>query len=91
MFSFSHPNVMPLIGLCLDGEIPLIIMPFMWRGTVLEYVKENRSSLYFNDSANDKEVNVRLCHYTHQRCFSIMLQYIMEQTCKNMSSYFSSL
>ena len=70
MFSFSHPNVIPLIGLCFDGEIPLIIMPFMWRGTVLEYVKENRNSLYFNDSANDKEVNVRLCHYTHQRCFS---------------------
>ena len=29
MATFSHPNVMPLTGLSLDGETPLIIMPFI--------------------------------------------------------------
>ena len=47
MLSFSHPNIMSLIGLCFDGDIPLLIMPFMTNGTVLEYVKQNRESLYF--------------------------------------------
>ena len=34
MLTFSHPNVMPLIGLSFDEETPLIIMPFMSNGTV---------------------------------------------------------
>ena len=39
MASFQHKNVMTLIGVCLDGEMPLIIMPFMAKGSVLEYVR----------------------------------------------------
>ena len=27
MLSFTHPNVMALIGVCFDEEVPLIIMP----------------------------------------------------------------
>ena len=38
---------MSLIGLCFDGDIPLLIMPFMTNDTVLEYVKQNRESLCF--------------------------------------------
>ena len=56
MLSFSHPNVMPLIGMCLDGEIPLLIMPFMMNGTVLDYVKQNRESLHFTMSADSQQV-----------------------------------
>ncbi|CAI8057306.1 Tyrosine-protein kinase transforming protein SEA [Geodia barretti] len=40
MASFEHKNVMTLIGVCLDGEMPLIIMPFMGKGNVLEYVRK---------------------------------------------------
>ena len=40
MASFEHQNVMELIGMCLDGEMPLIIMPFMMNGTVLDHVKK---------------------------------------------------
>ena len=41
MLTFNHPNVMTLIGLCLDGELPLIIMPFMSKGNVLGYITES--------------------------------------------------
>ena len=56
MLSFSHKNVMSLIGLCLDGEVPLLIMPFMINGTVLNYIKQNRENIYFGRSADKKQV-----------------------------------
>ena len=42
MASFDHVNVMRLIGVCLDREMPLILMPFMTRGSVLNYVRQFR-------------------------------------------------
>ena len=47
MLSFDHPHVMSLIGLCLDTGVPLIIMPFMANGSVLEYVKCHREDFHF--------------------------------------------
>ena len=46
MLNFKHPNVMSLIGVCLDGEMPLIIMPFMSNGSVLEFVKSHREEMF---------------------------------------------
>ena len=56
MISFNHPNVMSLIGLCFDGETPLLIMPFMMKGSVLEYVKKNRDTLYFMGNVEVEQV-----------------------------------
>ena len=47
MISFRHPNVMSLIGMCFDGEVPLLILPFMSGGSVLDYVTKNRENLHF--------------------------------------------
>ena len=51
MSLFVHPNVMPLIGLCFDEEMPLLIMPFISKGNVLEYVK-----LHKDQEASEVEV-----------------------------------
>ena len=56
MASFDHPNVMSLIGMCFDGEVPLLIMPFMSGGSVLDYVVQNREILYFPDGSSQNEV-----------------------------------
>ena len=56
MVSFNHPNVMPLIGACLDKEIPLIIMPFMSNGSVLESVKKQKVELFLSEEAPRMEV-----------------------------------
>ena len=57
MLSFNHPNVMSLIGLCLNGDVPLLIMPFMSDGSVLDYVRRNREHLYFtNNDSSESEV-----------------------------------
>ena len=56
MLSFKHPNVMLLIGACLEGEIPLIIMPFMCNGTVLEHVKKRKDELLVPEGAPKDKV-----------------------------------
>ena len=53
-----HPNVMPLIGLCFDEEMPLLIMPFMSKGNVLEYVRQNEMDLHKDQEASEVEVYI---------------------------------
>ena len=62
MSRLIHPNVMPLIGLCFDEEMPLLIMPFMSKGNVLEYVKQNKVSLHKDQEASEVEVLTLLVH-----------------------------
>ena len=64
MFSFKHPNVMSLIGVCFDGEMPLIIMPYMSNGSVLGYVKHNQKKLLLDREVNEVEVghSFIVCH-----------------------------
>ena len=57
MLSFDHPNVMTLIGMCLDRKAPLIIMPFMSNGSVLEYVRQHKHELFLTAESSDTEVN----------------------------------
>ncbi|CAI8052095.1 Tyrosine-protein kinase transforming protein SEA [Geodia barretti] len=54
MFSFRHCNIMPLIGVCFDKGAPLIIMPFMTGGTVLEYVRRHKESLHCTSTSEVK-------------------------------------
>ena len=67
MLSFTHPNVMSLIGMCFDDDVPYIIMPYMPHGSVLGYVKRNKEELYFDLHSNLEQVyrymcNVLVCH-----------------------------
>ena len=56
MQDFDHPNVLPLIGVCLDGgPAPYIIMPFMTNGSLLSHLKENRESLVMDPSSLDHD------------------------------------
>lgn len=49
MATFTHLNVMTLRGVCLDQENPLLIMPFMSNGSVLEYVRHKKDNLILSD------------------------------------------
>ena len=42
MLSSEHRNVMSLIGVCIDGEMSLLIMPFMSNETILQFVKNQK-------------------------------------------------
>jgi serine/threonine protein kinase len=53
MEDLRHPNVISLIGVHLDIRLGLsIVMPFMANGSLLEYLKRERSSIYLDDSAD---------------------------------------
>ena len=60
MLSFDHPNVMTLIGTCFDRDTPLIIMPFMSNGNVLEQVKQQREELLLSEGALETQVKLHV-------------------------------
>ena len=59
MVSFNHPNVMTLRGVCLDKENPLLIMPFMSNGSVLEFVKKHKDNLMLTNKADHLQVSIK--------------------------------
>ncbi len=45
MAAFNHPNVLTLIGVCIDvGEAPYIVMPFMANGSLLSHLRQERQN-----------------------------------------------
>ena len=46
MKELSHPNVMNLMGVCIDaGPTPYIVLPYMANGDLLSYIRKQRNSL----------------------------------------------
>ena len=45
MLMLEHTNVMSLRGVCVSAESPLLIMPFMNNGSVLEFIKHHKDIL----------------------------------------------
>ena len=46
MSTLDHPNVLTLIGVCVDGgPAPYIVMPFMFNGSLLAHLKKERENL----------------------------------------------
>jgi serine/threonine protein kinase len=58
MLQFDHPNVLSLIGVCVDGgTAPYIVMPFMANGSLHLYLKKFRSDLLLPDDYPNEEVS----------------------------------
>ena len=58
MKQFSHPHVLELLGVCLDaGPAPFIVLPFMNGGSLLTYVKDNRSTVVKKVDEDDDAVS----------------------------------
>lgn len=59
MEKFDHPNVLTIIGVCLDGgPAPFIIMPYMTNGSLLAYLRKNRETLVVSyDNKETEEVS----------------------------------
>ncbi len=65
MESLSHPNVMNLIGVSItDTAKVVIIMPYMANGSLLSYVKKERTHLYLDYDVAEDEVRI-ICDLTN--------------------------
>ena len=57
MKDFHHPHVMPLIGVCLDaGPGVAMVMPYMTNGSVLDYVKKERTNISLGVGCDENQV-----------------------------------
>ena len=57
MKEFSHPNIMSLLGVCLNsGAGVAIVMPYMGNGSLLSYLKKDREALLLPSSADSHTV-----------------------------------
>ena len=53
----DHPNVISLVGICLDaGPSHYIILPFMENGSLLSYVKSNKTILCTDTNTDEETV-----------------------------------
>ena len=53
MKDFNHPNVLNMIGVCIDGgPAPFIVMPFMVNGSLRAYLKKERPNIIVPDDAD---------------------------------------
>ncbi len=60
MQDLQHTNVMSLIGVCLDrgGRSVSIVMPFMANGSLLSYLKKQRSELELDSDCEEEQVRI---------------------------------
>ena len=59
MKQFNHPNVMNLIGVCINaGPAPYIVMPFMANGSLLSYLRKERPNLIQDETADEDLVRI---------------------------------
>ncbi len=57
MRDFDHPNVLTLIGVCIDGgPSPYIVTPFMANGSLQSYLKNHRTDFILEEAADDDQV-----------------------------------
>ncbi|CAI8031550.1 Tyrosine-protein kinase transforming protein SEA [Geodia barretti] len=80
MVNFDHPNVMTLTGVILvEGGAPLLVMPYMVKGTLLTYVRENKDQFFVEDDnaeAADQvdEISKTLIEFSRQ--IALGMQYL---------------
>ena len=46
MTEFNHQNVLPLVGIVVSQNKPLLLFPYMANGTVNEYLRNNKYVSY---------------------------------------------
>ena len=59
MKELGHPNVMNLLGVCVDaGPTPYIVLPYMANGDLLSYIRKQRNSLLVSSGDDTDMVSV---------------------------------
>ena len=71
MIQFVHPNVLGLVGVCIDtGTASFIILPYMANGSLLNWLKKERNRIIPSESSTEEEVAI---YYIVCNFYSILL------------------
>ena len=74
MHKFDHPNVISLLGICLDaGPTPYVILPFMENGSLISYLRKNKSKLLSNIETEEDEVCTVLWRFMLNTAVSVRM------------------
>ena len=70
MKKFNHPNILPIIGLCLEcnheSQLPFMLFPFMVNGDLKSYLKKKRRNAAHADQFPEVYmylINICMCSY----------------------------
>ena len=59
MCQLKHPNILTPLGICLELQVPYLLMPLMERGSLLMYLRKEKDNLLMPE---DTEVDlVHIC------------------------------
>ena len=61
---FDHPHVMGILGICLAGQTPYIVMPFMANGSLHSYLRKHRPQLLTSEDGDTDHVSQSNNNYT---------------------------
>ena len=65
MKDFDHPNVLTILGICIDsGATPYVVMPFMSHGSLKSYLKDSGSKLMVSADETDEDTVSWLPQFT---------------------------
>ena len=78
MKHFDHPNVLHLIGVCLDaGPAPYVVMPYMANGSLLHYLKKERNNLVLPVGVDEDVVSDSIIRKIISDCDAIRIHACM--------------
>ena len=83
MKHFDHPNVLHLIGVCLDaGPAPYVVMPYMANGSLLHYLKKERNNIVLPVGVDDDVVSDSIISDCDAIRFPTHATWVIGYTCK---------
>ena len=72
MCQLKHPNVLTPIGVCIDADVPYLIMPLMERGSLLMYLRKERDKLFIPEYTDvDQVCRLSYVYYSSLACTSM--------------------
>ena len=74
MKAFVHPHVMGILGICLDGQTPYVVMPFMANGNLQTYLRKHRIELLISEDEGTDLVQFIALQYSIVLLYSLDVQ-----------------
>jgi len=76
MIRLDHPNVLPLLGVCVnsdDDDLFKIILPLMANGDLRSFLKQSREDPTSIDEYKTVRVPYLCIYYRYTYCFSVRI------------------